>query len=115
MPKEDLRRGWKLVKVVGDKYCSYTGLSYESSRFYSIGHRTERPDGCGPLAVFTSKEFAERFLELDKPFNRMHEILPCVYKVSQDDWLWDNCGQMMGRMPQGTAFADWVEIHEEVE
>lgn len=120
------RKGYKVVqwKSKSDRYVSFRGFDVYFCTIYKIGHITRRPQGCGPLAVFSAIKEARKFL-CDHwwlhPQADMR-IVRCRYIASQDDAYWikptsstlDNKPDKFYPSISGKRFADEVELIEEV-
>ena len=120
------RKGYKVVLKQGRRYASFRyrmGFSAKPYKIYNIGHVTKRTPGHGPLAVFSNKKMAKRFLV----GNSFLHILPvdlvicrCRYVQSEDNQYWVivkgwNAGRVFCTANiLGKKFADEVELIEEV-
>lgn len=112
--------GYKVVRKQKSRYISF-GLSGKGCKVYAIGHVTRRTRGNGALAVFSSRRLADNFLISQGHSDIFGKafVKPCRYVPSADRGLWfvtflGNRIRAVGMLPDGTRFADAVELIEEV-
>jgi len=116
--------GIKLLRKYGKHYCS---VSCDVKRIYKVGKITGRRKGCGPLAVFESIFYAERFakrigLDCSKVFAVQCEYLPSTEWVLYYPSILDGKRiikyhghshldrQSNKFLPEGTVTADWIHF-----
>jgi len=95
--------GYKLLRCFSEgKYISAYPLGKTTT--YLENEWVERPEDCGPLAVFDTYENALDFGDDIRPY----AILECKYKESHDNRLWfhRSWSRYVSDLPQGTKFAD---------
>ena len=125
----ELLNGYKvLVKsLFWEKYYNCIDLDCPKT-IYELGKATKPHEGFGPLAVFTSLDFAREFYAnviRDKSIHHREVIASCLYKKSEYKKLWyithgeycDNTmtytvSQDFKHCPQGTDLASEVIIKE---
>ena len=119
------RKGYKVVKRAGRKFCSCVMDVAEARAFYNIGSTTQRRMGCGPLAVFGQKADAIRFVKSVKWLSDAFKggfafLFRCEYSPSEDERRWYTEKVLTGyqhshALPQGTRIADEVTLLKQVE
>ena len=108
--------GFKVVRVIESTLFSATILGRVTA--YSRDGKTCRPEGCGPLTVFDNEGDARAFLS--RYVVNSAALYKCKYGKSRDNDLWQTHGTERvytfpsPSFPDGTDFADWVELLEEV-
>lgn len=117
------RKGIKVCRIVGDSY--YESAFHDGKVInYHFGEWNERPEECGPLAVFKKIEYAINFLKNNYRFDKM--LFECKYiKSKEKDFYFthysykDDKKQKISmeecRIPKGTRFADKVKLIKRVE
>jgi len=99
----------------------HTILSSKNSQIYKIGIPSKRREPHGPLAVFTDRSWAFKFIR--KTLANLHfelKTFKCEYIKSADNAIWigrkDYPDRFVGKdyCPDGTDFADEVTLLEEV-
>jgi len=100
--------GYKAVHYndTTDKHESATLNAH--SCIYAIGHKTTRPDLCGPLAVFDRLEDATSFFYTVMGNLR---IFKCEYTPSKESYLWKE-NEREFHLPKGTMLAEDVTLLE---
>lgn len=78
---------------------------------YQIGGWTERPEGCGPLAIFEDLDACIGFL-YKCGWSYIRGIFHCEAELSNDHTLWTPVHEMDVPIPSGTLFAERVKITE---
>lgn len=102
-------KGYKVVEIINGKLYSF--MPFPCRLTYEIGKWTKPKKSCGPLAVFSSLEWAVDFLhDLDG-----HTIYECEYKPSEDKCLWvNNIRTHKCVLPPDTQFASAVKLISEI-
>ncbi|MCS7338907.1 MAG: hypothetical protein NZ739_11860 [Verrucomicrobiae bacterium] len=112
------KRGWKVLYMANGTRHSFR---WPCGIYYPFGvWVTPRPN-CGPLAVFATREDAQRFIldELDRDAVQFFEVVPCVWepwneRLPRNDKgipiaFWDGQGrQLINCLPRGTRLASAV-------
>jgi len=101
------RKGWKVIKKE-----KRTSAWSSKPVVYEKGKKTTPEKNNGPLAVFTSRKYAEWFR--DGMFSEI--AVPCKYIPSDytSMWYWDNQNRKISKVmtvygwPTGTKLADAV-------
>ena len=114
--------GYKICMVKDGKYISglipnFNGIMIRNNSVeYKLNRCTKRNEGCGPLAVFDNIEDAlsyPRRSAYDFKVNTKYVIFKCYYRESSDKMLWVNNKKVFkDYVPDGTAFADTVNLKE---
>lgn len=106
-------KGWKVI-TPHRASCSWRTLSVMPKCYYHKNEITKRPEKCGPLTVFRTRQSARNFkkrLETNILSLRRHnfKIVKCLYQRSKDTHLWsDGWYQNSHDLPTGTDFADSI-------
>ncbi len=114
------RRGIKICETVSG--FSFSAFHDGKVVGYKLGKWTERPEKCGPLAVFNNLISAMDFLSAIKWDNGSKKYFKCKYKESNETKLYvprRSNGYNSGYyertiLPEGTVFGDRVKIIKEV-
>lgn len=118
--KQEWVKGWKVIRInCGESRVSCTSDGHEV--LYEKDKITGRPENCGPLAVFKTREVAREFKRRFWYHWRgcRIKIVKCLYKKSEDTYLWydgsycdHNHRPTRRELPKGTDFADEVKCLE---
>lgn len=109
-------KGWKVIRSDGRRSC--TGTLHKQV-IYNKNNIVGRPEGCGPLAVFRTRNSARSFIKENfRHSNIKRDIVECLYIRSKHRTLWIDlmrCGMQYHKthnFPEGTAFADVIKCLE---
>jgi len=105
--------GYKVVRLI---YGDDDEIRYRSAYklgnpvYYEIGKKTNRPDNCGPLAVFDLLVYASSFMR--ESSNGKFVIFECDYEpTTGKKELWCESHKIrILKLPLGTNFADSVTL-----
>lgn len=113
---KEICKGWKVIRKIDRKSCTAKIRYYPV--IYKKNKKIKSPVGCGPLAVFKTREAARSFLRA----NSIHativggwKIVKCVYIQSLEKYLWEHDRRQTYpklMRPKGTDFADSVTCLE---
>lgn len=119
--------GYKVVKKYGKHYCSVIS---HLKRIYKAGNIISRRKGCGPMAIFCTRQAAKRFARTQQLYDGRHYILRCEYGESKEQKLYypvkllgdgmrlglspDRvmCEMEQSDCPKETRFADWIHFNK---
>ena len=99
--------GWKVIT-----YHRWSAIRTSSGLEYEKGKRAHRSKRRGPLAVFTSKKYAEKFANFYSSGRFQLQVVTCKYKPSRDKMFWTEYSVHEFSSPPGTDFADFVTCLE---
>jgi len=111
--KRNWKDGYKVVLVSrsGELLSATIGKADGGCVTYCPGVETVPLPKCGPLCVFTSFEYADKFRGIP------HQIWRCKYKPTQKTCVWLSdllTALSIEDLPDGTALADAVVLTEKV-
>ena len=104
--KKEWKKGWKVIRKYSRKSCS----NISSRVVYHKNKITKRPEKCGPLAVFKTREKARVFIK-NPSIQVRCKIVKCLYTKSIDRCLW-NAHSKICHLPTGNVLADEVKCLE---
>lgn len=103
-------KGYKVVSCFSDNI-KKSWTTNGNVIFYKFEKWVDRPDECGPLAVFKYKKDAIDFvLRYSFEFDVDDFIVKCDYIRSTDTILWNDRKYTKKDLPVGTVLADRVKI-----
>lgn len=112
-----MTKGYKVVlKYDGELRSSYA----VPESIYSVGKKTKREKGFGPLCVFSSLKEARRYkLALEELKGKSEyfsfELYSCEYKKSRLKRIWNTSNDKIYPTVNGTELAEWVMLKEKIE
>jgi hypothetical protein len=92
-------------------------------RKYKLKETTYPNINCGPLAIFDTLENAKVYLlkgwdHIQKygynSYFNFGKIYKCKYRVSENDTFWMGERQSFHFTPEGTMYADWITLLQEI-
>lgn len=107
--KSNIKIGYKAISKSLKDYCSWTATP--TFRYY-FDKWTERRPGFGPIAIFTTRKAAYKFVQEYSYGMRTPKdfIFKCEYVPSKDKFLWTPYNIKSEDIPEGTAFANKVRL-----
>lgn len=129
--------GFKVVRASGfneEKFSSIESIFFGGGVVYMKGKKTYRRLCSGALAVFETLSQAQNFREeytvgdaneiwrceykeetCDKAKRLFYTLLPFKHKTEEEFWTYAHTFPKYSSYPEGTKFARWVKLIEEVD